>query len=88
MQNCSKTRPLAFQEELFEWGNPKAALDKTTNEMAAAAYRWRTKLQTVPNDIPAVGAFKGFRAILPASAKYEQLKTLLEAGGGIVVNVE
>lgn len=79
---------MAFQEELFEWGNPKANLDKIGNEMAAAAYRWRIKLQTIPFEIPAVGAFKDFRAILPPSAKYEQLKTLLEAGGGVVVNVE
>lgn len=79
---------MILQEELFEWGNPKAGLDKTPNEMAASAYRWRVRLQTIPYEIPAVGAFKNFRVILPPSTKYEQLKALLEAGGGIVVNLE
>lgn len=56
--------------------------------MADAAYRWRVKLQTDPAQLPTHGAFKDFRVILPKNNKQEQLRCLIMAGGGIVVDAK
>lgn len=85
---CNLLSIYVTQEELYEWGNPKARLDKTNNDMANAAYRWRVKLQTDPTQLPTHGAFKDFRVILPKNNKQEQLRCLIMAGGGIVVDAK
>lgn len=82
---------MIFQEELYEWGNPKALklpqLTPNEGELAAAVHRCRSTLQTDPADIPATGIFKDFKVILRLS-KFENFKNLIEAGGGKVVVVE
>ncbi|XP_011691670.1 PREDICTED: DNA topoisomerase 2-binding protein 1 isoform X2 [Wasmannia auropunctata] len=75
-------------EEEYEWGNPKSKdripepNGEMENAIAAAAYRWRLKLQKELND----GPFSGMVALLMiAKEKYDQFKRLIEAGGGLVV---
>lgn len=79
---------LCSQEEPFEWGNPAAvnymkaaALSANEETIVNAAYRWRKKVQTTH-----MGAFHKFRAILRTS-KNTQLRTLIEAGDGKVIDV-
>lgn len=75
------------QEEEYEWGNPKSK-DKIPepngeieNAIAAAAYRWRLKLQKQQNS-----PFSDIVALLMVSEeKYDQFKRLIEAGGGSVM---
>lgn len=76
-----------FQEEEFEWGNPKAIelpqVQGNDVNIANAAHRWRKKLQLTV--MPASkGIFKDFRVILRTS-KDESLRTLIEAGRGQVI---
>ena len=82
---------LFFQEETYEWGNPKAgttiALEAKEKSVAQAAFRWRMKLQSSPHEIPRKGAFENFRIILK-STKKDNLQNLIEAGGGVVIDVE
>lgn len=74
-----------LDEELFEWGNPKAttlpALKQTEADMAAAACRWRQKVQSTGKK-----AFENFNAILLTS-KNDGLRTLIESGGGKIIAV-
>lgn len=77
-----------MQEELYEWGNPKAinhiksaALNNNEETIARAAYRWRTKVQATN-----VRAFHGIHVILRTS-KNGQIATLIEAGGGKIIDV-
>ncbi|XP_011866675.1 PREDICTED: DNA topoisomerase 2-binding protein 1 isoform X2 [Vollenhovia emeryi] len=76
-----------LDEEEYEWGNPKSknTIPKSSGEIenaiAAAAHRWRLKLQKNP-----IGPFSNIVALLMVSEeKYDQVKRLLEAGGGSVV---
>lgn len=78
-----------FQEEEFEWGNPKAknlpTIESNDAAIATAAFRWRKKLQSVL--IPsAKGIFKDFRVILK-TGKNDSLRTLIEAGRGKIVEI-
>lgn len=79
-----------FQEEEFEWGNPKAtSLPKIENPIeqtiAKAAFRWRKKLQSMV--MPSTrGIFKDFRVILKTT-KNDSLRTMLEAGKGKIVEI-
>lgn len=74
-----------LQEELFEWGNPKAknlpVLKASEEQIANAAYRWRKKVQSSASDSR---VFKNFRPIL-LTTKNDSLRTMVEAGGGIVI---
>lgn len=56
------------------------------NDIADVAHRWRVKLRTNPHEIPGIGAFDGFRVILQ-TGKQQSFQSLIEAGGGIVINV-
>ncbi|XP_066593898.1 DNA topoisomerase 2-binding protein 1 [Prorops nasuta] len=83
----SKQKGHFLDEEEYEWGNIKSLgripnpEGDMENAIAAAAYRWRLKLLHEPG-----GAFKNMVALLiGASEKYDQLKRLIEAGGGEVV---
>lgn len=76
------------QEESFEWGNPKAeiyrkaaGLSATEETILKAAYYWRQKVQATH-----VGPFNHIRAIL-RTTKNTQLRTLIEAGNGKVIDV-
>lgn len=83
----SFTSIIYWQEEKYEWGNPKSKgiipdpTDKVEETIAAAAYRWRLRLLKEPNR-----PFHNMVALLLASGdKYDQFKRLIEAGGGKVV---
>lgn len=84
-----------FQEELYEWGNPKSedkasSLNTSLKSVAKAAHRWRTKICSInknDSDSNVVGAFVDFRVILHCS-KPNPIKNLLEAGGGCVLDVQ
>lgn len=84
-------RSLQFQEEEFEWGNPKAKnlpkIETTAEQTTAqAAFRWRQKLQSVVS-ASAKGIFKDFRVILKTT-KNDNLRTLIEAGKGKIVEID
>ncbi|XP_055843920.1 DNA topoisomerase 2-binding protein 1 [Episyrphus balteatus] len=84
-QNCF------VNEELFEWGNPKAfnlpELTKEEQVIANAAHRWRKQL--ADSDEPNAGAFSGFHAILRISDRHkESLKNVIKAGHGKILQVE
>lgn len=81
----SFTKLVHHQEEMYEWGNPKAGLHETGNEMAEVAYRWRKKLMTDPHSNPTTGAFHDFSVILAQNGKREQLSALIKAGGGALI---
>lgn len=79
-----------MQEEEYEWGNPKSkgkipeSNGEIENAIAAAAYRWRVKLQK-QLDSP----FSDIVALLMVSEeKYDQFKRLIEAGGGMVMQAK
>lgn len=81
---------MASQEEEFEWGNPKAKklpkIESAADEnIAKAAFRWRTKLQSVMMP-SAKGIFKEFHVILKTT-KNESLRTMIEAGKGRIVEI-
>lgn len=72
-------------------GNPKTEMELETQykTIAQAAYKWRTKISSRDGRGTAngcEGAFSNFRVILHCS-KATQFKTLVEAGGGTVLNV-
>lgn len=74
-----------MQEELFEWGNPKAvnnlpALTEQEEPFANAAYRLRVRMETT-----ATGVFNDICAIVRTS-RDENLRNLIEAGHGKVLN--
>ncbi|TGZ37603.1 DNA topoisomerase 2-binding protein 1 [Temnothorax longispinosus] len=76
-----------LDEEEYEWGNPKnkdkipEPNSEIENAIAAAAYRWRQKLQKELD-----GPFSDIVALLMVSEeKYDQFKRLIEAGGGSVM---
>lgn len=74
-----------MQEELFEWGNPKAAknlptLTEQEEPFAKAAYRLRVRMETTGD-----GVFKDMCAIVRTS-KDENMRNLIEAGHGKVLN--
>lgn len=84
-QNCF------VNEELFEWGNPKAfnlpELSKEEQVIANAAHRWRKELSE--SDEPNAGAFSGFNAILRISERHkESLKNVIKAGHGKILQIE
>lgn len=73
------------QEELFEWGNPKAAknlptLTEQEEPFANAAYRLRKRME-----LTGVGVYKELCAIIRTS-KDENMRNLIEAGHGKVLN--
>ncbi|CAL1689646.1 unnamed protein product [Lasius platythorax] len=75
-----------LDEEKYEWGNPKSkgTIPEPSGEIeqaiAAAAYKWRLRLQKEPD-----GPFSDIVALLMVSEdKYDQFKRLIEAGGGSV----
>ena len=76
-----------MQEEEYEWGNPKSKnmIPQPSGEIeqaiAAAAYKWRIKsLQE------SEGPFFGMVALLMISEeKFDLFKSLIEAGGGLVM---
>ncbi|XP_029163393.1 DNA topoisomerase 2-binding protein 1-A isoform X2 [Nylanderia fulva] len=75
-----------LDEEKYEWGNPKSKgmIPEPNGEIeqaiAAAAYKWRLRLQNESN-----GPFSDMVALLMVSEdKYDQFKRLIEAGGGSV----
>ncbi|KAL0125656.1 hypothetical protein PUN28_004619 [Cardiocondyla obscurior] len=76
-----------LDEEEYEWGNPKskdklpAVNSEIEKAIAAAAYKWRLKLQKELD-----GPFSNIVALLMVSEeKYDQFKRLIEAGGGSVM---
>lgn len=78
-----------FQEEEFEWGNPKATelprIDGNDVGIANAAFRWRKKLHSIM--VPSQkGIFKDLRVILK-TGKDESLRRLIEAGLGHIIEV-
>lgn len=89
-----------LNEEAYEFGNPlsaemtaaAAAAGGAVDETGRAAFRWRRQLQAVrqqmqKTDADAVcGVFSAFRVILHTNKK-AAFKNLLEAGGGIVLDV-
>ncbi|XP_055911709.1 DNA topoisomerase 2-binding protein 1-A [Eupeodes corollae] len=84
-QNCF------VNEELFEWGNPKAfnlpELSKEEQVIANAAHRWRKQLSEGSQSN--AGAFSGFCAILRISERHkESLKNVVKAGHGKILQVE
>lgn len=56
-------------------------MNASEDALAKAAYRWRLKIQSTR-----VGAFEPFNVILRTS-RNNQLITLIEAGGGKVINI-
>lgn len=80
-----------LKEDSYEWGNPNGEkavlLDSSFKAVEKAAYRWRTKLLKNKTDSSKTGAFVDFIVILHCS-KPQQIKNLLEAGGGRVLNVQ
>lgn len=79
-----------FQEEDFEWGNPRAKdlpkIEGNDLSVASAAFRLRKKFQSVVMP-SSKGIFKDFRVILKTS-KNDSLRTLIEAGRGTIVEVD
>lgn len=78
---------MSLQEELYEWGNPKAAknlptLDEQEESVGKAIYRFRLRVQNTGK-----GAFKDLRAIVRTN-KTENMKNLIEAGQGKVLNFD
>ncbi|XP_055635302.1 DNA topoisomerase 2-binding protein 1-A [Toxorhynchites rutilus septentrionalis] len=78
-----------LNEELYEWGNPKAsdlpALEASEKQVSNAAYSWRNKIAREAGKHD--GVFTGFRVLLLAPKK-EQFIRLLKSGGGFVIDVE
>lgn len=76
-----------LQEELFEWGNPKAknlpVLKGSDAQIANAAYRWRKRVQSSASDNR---VFKNFRTIL-LTTKNDSFRTMVEAGGGTIISI-
>ena len=77
-----------FEEEEFEYGNPKAEkninihLDEDAKSRIAAMHWWRKEISR-----RGYGAFYDMKAIIVASKK-DSLVRIIEAGGGMVLNVE
>lgn len=85
IQSKSSHSILFLQEELFEWGNPKAAknlpaLTEQEEPFANAAYRLRKRME-----LTGVGVYKELCAIIRTS-KNENMRNLIEAGHGKVLN--
>lgn len=83
---------IIFKEENYEIGNPRA---KTTEGLTpqqmkttTTGYKWRIKLkeQSLMHKT-AMGIFSGHKIILHCSKK-EQYKIIVEAGCGVVVDIE
>lgn len=76
---------LHLQEELFEWGNPKAAknlptLTEVEEPFAKAAHRMRVRMETTGH-----GVFHGITAIIRTN-KDQNMRNLIEAGHGKVLD--
>lgn len=83
---------MSFQEENYEWGNPKAVskcptiTDGTSKKIATANYQWRKHLELrSKQENKSVGIFTGFRAIV--NSRDNSLTRVLEAGFGVVVDI-
>lgn len=77
-------------EELYEWGNPKALnlppLTGDEQTIAQAAYHWRQKI--AQNRDSCRGAFSGISAILHLGERNkEAFRNVLTAGDGTVMDV-
>lgn len=77
-----------FQEELFEYGNPKAStnisirFDEETETRIKSIHWWRKEVSR-----RGYGAFRDMRAIIVANKK-EMMVRVIEAGGGMVVDAK
>ncbi|XP_027851620.2 DNA topoisomerase 2-binding protein 1-B isoform X1 [Aphis gossypii] len=68
-------------EDKYEWGNPLSDLSLST-PLHAAGYRWRSKIRSGK-----AAAFSGMKAVLLTSEnRYQALKRLIQAGGGMVLD--
>ncbi len=89
---------MSTQEEEYEWGNPKAKsklpsddLDAKANSLAMVNHQRRMDLQLrSKEENRPIGIFSGFRAIIHQANtnKKNGFKRLLEAGGGVVVDLK
>lgn len=79
----------AICEEDFEWGNPQKSLrlnslNDKMKECAVNSHYWRTHIQKGVEP-----PFKNIKIILDMkNEKYDQLKRVIEAGGGEIVDVK
>lgn len=72
-----------MQEDKYEWGNPLSNLSLPT-PLHGAGYRWRSKNLSFHST-----AFNGMKAVVMTSdARYQALKRLIEAGGGVILDTK
>lgn len=77
-----------FQEELFEFGNPKSdkmianSCDNDNIQRIQSMFWWRKEIEN-----RGYGAFHDMRAIVVAN-KRDPIIRVIEAGGGVVVDVQ
>ncbi|XP_030379204.1 DNA topoisomerase 2-binding protein 1 [Scaptodrosophila lebanonensis] len=81
----SELRGAFIDEELYEWGNPKAQNQPTLapeeQVIATAVHRWRVELS-----LSGGGAFSEHRVILSLQEKSKDaIKNVLRAGGGCIL---
>ncbi|XP_063404919.1 DNA topoisomerase 2-binding protein 1-like [Mytilus trossulus] len=85
---CRQERQFV-QEDFYEWGGDgtQSLLNQQTAKLAAAAYRWRIKVQnTLQSTNQCIGAFDGWTVLLNCDkVKDDNFKRLLEAGGATVL---
>lgn len=89
LRDCERAGEF-IDEEKYEWGNPRSkdiipiVENEPDKSYAAAAYRWRVKLQGTGKC-----AFNGMVAMLMVpNEKHDQLARLIKAGGGTVVQAK
>ncbi|PVD37157.1 hypothetical protein C0Q70_04152 [Pomacea canaliculata] len=82
------------REEDHEWGGPATAsllqnLSSQTQKLAAAAFKWRQKLQQMKKSNPACkGAYQDWQVVLLTDkARENNFRRLLSAGGATVLNI-
>lgn len=74
---------LFFQEDNYEWGNPLSDLSLST-PLHGASFRWRSKISSGHT-----AAFSGMKAVLMTSDnRFQALKRLIQAGGGIILDIK